>query len=102
MKKLFIEKLMLIVPLLISSFAYTENNRDPEALFNSFCFSCHGTGWEDAPVIGDSYAWEERLEQGINVLIKHTVEGFNSMPPKGGCGNCTVEELKTVILWMSE
>ncbi|GAB1266180.1 c-type cytochrome [Aurantivibrio infirmus] len=73
-----------------------------ESLFASYCFSCHGTGWEDAPVVGDPFSWEERKEQGIDILLKHTLEGLNSMPPKGGCAKCTTEELKQLIVWMIE
>ncbi len=92
----------LLLIFLASSQANSSEARKPEKLFDTFCFSCHGTGWENAPVIGDSFAWEERIEQGIDVLLKHTVEGFNSMPPKGGCADCTSDELKALILWMSE
>lgn len=87
--------------LAFSSFAFTDDEKT-EALFNSHCFSCHGTGWEDAPVVGDPFSWEERKEQGIDVLLKHTLEGFNSMPAKGGCDSCSTEDLKQLIIWMME
>lgn len=76
--------------------------RDPQTVFDNFCFSCHGTGWEDAPVIGDEYAWEERKAQGLETLLKNTTEGLNGMPPKGACADCTSEELKAVVQWMIE
>lgn len=79
-----------------------QESRDAETIFDDFCFSCHGTGWENAPVIGDSFAWEERKEQGIDVLLKHTLEGFNTMPAKGSCTDCSEEELRKVVEWMIE
>lgn len=82
--------------LLTSAFAAAEG-RDPEQLFDSHCFSCHGTGWDNAPVIGDVFAWEDRLGKGIDVLLEHTIKGFNTMPPKGNCFDCSDAELKAVV-----
>lgn len=71
--------------------------RDADTVFDNFCFSCHSTGWDNAPVIGDPFAWEDRRAKGIEVLLQNTVEGFNAMPPLGGCNDCTEDELRTVI-----
>ncbi|WP_460234054.1 c-type cytochrome [Aurantivibrio plasticivorans] len=85
----------------IPDLATAEQARSPQTIFDTFCFSCHGTGWENAPVLGDSFAWEGRKEQGMAVLLQHTLEGFGGMPIKGGCADCTEEELKATIEWMS-
>ncbi len=97
----FLTSLGLITGLCLPFFAGAET-RAPEDLFKKYCFDCHGTGWEDAPVVGDSFAWEERREQGIETLLKHTIEGYYSMPPKGGCNDCSNEEFKALIEWMME
>lgn len=81
---------------------HAEEPRDPEALFNQYCFNCHGTGWEGAPVMGDEFAWEGRREKGMEVLLENTLAGSNGMPPKGGCSDCSEEELKTIVQWMIE
>ncbi|MGQ9426609.1 c-type cytochrome [Gilvimarinus sp. F26214L] len=78
----------------------TADPRDADSIFDNYCFSCHGTGWDNAPVLGDSFAWDERKEKGLDVLLKNTVEGFNTMPPKGSCADCTEEELKAVVEMM--
>jgi len=80
--------------------ATANNARTPQTIFQDFCFSCHGTGWENAPVVGDAFDWEERREQGIDTLLKHTLEGINAMPAKGACTDCTEEELKKTVEWM--
>lgn len=72
-------------------------SRDADTVFDTFCFSCHGTGWDNAPVIGDSLVWDDRRAKGIDVLLKHTIEGFNAMPPKGGCADCSEKELRAVV-----
>ena len=33
---------------------------------------------------GDAGAWSARLRQGFDTLVKHAVEGFKTMPAKGG------------------
>ncbi len=98
--KLFLNSVIYLLFLFThSTFAA---DRDPETIFNDFCFACHGTGWDDAPIIGDSFAWEERLEKGMDTLLKNTLEGINAMPPKGACDNCNKEELLAVIKYMTE
>ena len=71
--------------------------RSADKIFTAYCFACHGTGWEDAPVIGDSFAWTERREKGLEILLRNTLEGVNAMPAKGACTDCSDEELLSVI-----
>ena len=55
-----------------------------------------------APKVGDAAAWAPRLAKGNDVLLKHVVEGFNAMPPKGTCMDCTDEDFKKLIEKMSK
>ncbi|WP_106316224.1 c-type cytochrome [Legionella pneumophila] len=74
-----------------------------EKIFNHFCVNCHGTKPMislGAPEIGNERAWGERLKQGMEVLFKHTDEGFNAMPPRGGCFECTDKQLILAIIAM--
>jgi cytochrome c5 len=36
------------------------------------------------------------------VLVKHVIEGFNAMPARGLCMDCSAEGYKAVIAWMSK
>ncbi len=82
--------------LFVTSFGWSAE-RDVEKIFNDYCFACHGTGWEDAPVVGDSFAWQERKQKGIAELVANTINGVNAMPPKGTCNDCSEKELKAVV-----
>jgi cytochrome c5 len=42
------------------------------------------SGAAGAPKTGDAGGWAPRLRQGFDTLVKHAVEGFKAMPPKGG------------------
>ena len=59
-----------------------------EQVYNTTCVACHGAGIAGAPKFGDKEAWAPRLGQGLAVLHKHALEGFQGkagvMPPKGG------------------
>jgi cytochrome c5 len=55
-----------------------------EAVYKLACAVCHDAGLAGAPKTGDAGAWAPRLKQGFDTLVKHGVEGFKAMPPKGG------------------
>jgi len=75
--------------------------RDAETLYNQSCIACHASGAAGAPKKGDAAAWEPRVAQGMDTLLKHTKDGLNAMPPKGMCMDCTDEEFKALITYMS-
>lgn len=74
--------------------------RGGEQIYNTSCLGCHGTGAAGAPLKGDAAAWEPRKAQGMDVLLEHAVNGFNAMPPKGTCMDCSNEELQAAIDFM--
>jgi cytochrome c5 len=55
-----------------------------EQAFNMVCTSCHTSGINGAPKIGDHAAWGPRIAQGKEVLYKDAINGKGAMPPKGG------------------
>jgi len=71
-----------------------------EQVYNQFCGTCHNAGVAGAPVLGDGAAWESRLAKGMDTLWDHTLNGFNAMPAKGTCMNCSDEELRNALDYM--
>ena len=65
------------------------------------CALCHVTGVAGAPIVGDSQQWQQRLAQGEEVILRHTLEGFNSMPPLGYCMACEVDDFRAMIGYMA-
>ena len=59
-----------------------------EAVYNSACVACHGSGVGGAPRLGDVAAWSSRIAQGEAVLSDRVINGYTGaagyMPPKGG------------------
>lgn len=74
-----------------------------EQIYSHFCANCHAKKpliELGAPKIGEETDWKLRLNQDINILYKHSDEGLNGMPPRGGCFECTDEQLILAIVEM--
>lgn len=72
-----------------------------EQIVKHFCANCHAVKPLiplGAPRIGQEEDWTARFEQGLKVLLKHTEEGLNAMPARGGCFECSDEQLILAIL----
>jgi len=59
-------------------------DKSPKELYQGACAACHGTGAAGAPKLGDAAAWAPRLEQGLDTLVNHAINGKGAMPPRGG------------------
>ena len=70
-------------------------------LYNRSCRSCHAQGAGRAPRTGDRNAWAPRLQKGTSVLLAHTIDGFNGMPPMGMCFDCNEDDFTALISYMS-
>ncbi len=69
-------------------------------VYQAACFACHATGAAGAPKLGDAAAWAPRIEKGMETLVSHAINGFNAMPPKGGCMACSDEEVTNAVQHM--
>jgi cytochrome c5 len=76
--------------------------REPKAIYDKYCFSCHATGAAGAPKLGDAAAWSDRIAKGMDTLYTHSIQGFRGMPPKGLCMDCSEEEIKATVDYMVE
>ena len=65
------------------------------------CRSCHTIAGTGAPLTGDTAAWAERMEKGMNTLVDNVVNGFGGMPPYGMCMDCDGEQFEALILFMA-
>ena len=82
--------------------AASSGPRSGSDVYNSACTACHATGVAGAPVLGNADQWAPRIEQGMDTLIDHAINGFNAMPPKGACASCSDEEIVAAVEHMVE
>lgn len=52
--------------------------------YQAVCAECHDKGVNGAPKTGDKDDWAGRSWLWEAVLFEHAIEGYKSMPPKGG------------------
>ena len=80
--------------------------RAGRALWGDNCSNCHGgnkaTG---APKITSAKAWTPRIEQGMDVLVDHALNGFvgptyTQMPARGANPELTDEEVTLAVAFM--
>ena len=67
-------------------------------IYQAFCQNCHAPQPIiplGAPKIGVNSDWIGRKE-----LLKNTLQGIGLMPARGGCFECTDEQLKKTIDYM--
>jgi cytochrome c5 len=79
---------------------------DPKAaekIYQQYCANCHALDPLiplGAPRLGDKAAWQGRLRKGDAILLKHSLNGIGLMPARGGCFECSDEQIKMVINYM--
>lgn len=71
-----------------------------ENLYTKNCAGCHEEGSFDAPVRGNRESWH-RFPRSPTKLLELAFEGNGAMQPKGGCDECTSEDLSALIKYMA-
>lgn len=76
-------------------------SNEGKAIVEHFCANCHAPNpliALGAPRMGHSEDWVVRLKQDPDTMWQHTTEGWHAMPARGGCFECSDEQLKKAIL----
>ncbi len=74
--------------------------RGGSEIYQRTCVLCHGSGVAGAPLFANAQAWAPRKAKGMAVLLNHALLGFNYMPPRGSCTDCSDSEIKEAIRYM--
>jgi len=73
---------------------------DAAGVYQMNCFACHGTGAAGAPMLGDSEAWDARMEKGMEAVMANAINGVGAMPARGICMSCSDDDLQQVVEYM--
>ncbi|WP_026970703.1 c-type cytochrome [Aliagarivorans marinus] len=76
--------------------------RDGATIYNTFCTACHSTGVAGAPKRGDADEWAARVGKGEDTVFANAWNGINAMPAKGTCGDCSEDEIKAAIAYLTQ
>jgi cytochrome c5 len=74
--------------------------RTGDQVYNGACAACHTTGAAGAPKLGDAGAWAARIDQGMETMVKHAIQGYNAMPARGLCADCSDQEIADAVAYM--
>lgn len=77
-------------------------DRDLAEIYQRSCQACHSRPDTTAPLTGDVASWQPRLEQGMDTLLLHVIEGYGGMPPYGLCMDCSASDFEQLIAFMSQ
>ena len=95
-------KNILIGAALIVAASTSAQAADGKAIVEKACTACHAVGVANAPKIGDKAAWDTRKAKGIDALLVSVKGGLNAMPPGGMCTDCSDDDYKAAIAYMSK
>ncbi|MCE9688165.1 c-type cytochrome [Shewanella sp. AS16] len=95
MKKLL--AMTAVAALTLSTSVLAQEGKD---VFDKACHICHEMGIAGAPK-AHTADWEPRLAKGVDALLNSVKSGLNAMPPGGMCTDCTDEDYKNAIGFMS-
>ena len=76
-----------------------------EQIYQHYCSLCHDDQPQipmGAPRVHHREDWIHRWSQTQDELWKHMSEGIGTMPPRGGCFECSDEDLRNVLLWLQQ
>lgn len=65
------------------------------------CHTCHANRASTAPLTGFAADWHPRLRQGKAVLLAHVRDGYQGMPARGFCNDCSDQDFEALIAFMS-
>lgn len=74
--------------------------RTSESIVRAQCATCHESGQDGAPKIGDRAAWIPRLKRGLDPLVASAVHGHGPMPSRGGLSDLSDAEIRGAIVYM--
>ena len=73
--------------------------KEPTEVYQTYCFACHQTGANNAPIMGNAEQWAPRIDKGIDELYANAINGYNNgaMPAKGLCMDCSDDDVKATV-----
>jgi len=90
----------LAATLNIKESATKRKQKTPVQRYINICLDCHWHGIMDSPRFGSKKDWAPRIEKGMETLYNHAIHGFNSMPARGTCTECTDDDIKALVDYM--
>lgn len=99
------ERLVWLVGLLVVLSLATVQAKEVSSLYQDNCAACHdasAAAESGAPAVGDKSAWAARLKKGMPALLTSVKGGQGRMPARGLCNDCSDDDYKALIQYMTK
>lgn len=80
--------------------AGSAGDRSGKDVVQATCGTCHATGKDGAPKIGDHAAWGKLASRGLTSLTQSALAGIRRMPAHGGSADASDVEISRAITYM--
>ena len=90
----------LLVSLSTVSVSAAAPARTGKQVYEAACKACHVTDISGAPKYGDKVWLQMEKKEGLKELTKDAIKGVRAMPPRGGCADCTEDEIRAAIKYL--
>ena len=74
--------------------------RTGKQVYEAVCKACHDTGISGAPKFGDKVWLKLEKKEGMKELVKDAIKGERAMPPRGGCADCSDNEIRAAVKYL--
>ncbi len=90
----------LLLVALVSTNQVQAAERTGKQVVDEVCASCHTTGIDGAPKIGDRAEWSKRASKGLSNLTQNAITGVRNMPAHGGQAKLSDVEMSRAVAYM--
>ena len=102
---IFLTSGILFIYLFVLSASIQAETQMGESIYKDFCASCHEGGFKGwvtgAPDIEKPSEWDQYRKNGLEMMVKNTIDGTEHMDPKGGCKDCTDEQIESSVKYIN-
>lgn len=74
---------------------------DGAQVYRAICASCHATGTNKAPMVGDTKRWGKLIKEGQAHITADGYHGIRAMPARGGKPDLTLAEFASAVVYMA-
>jgi len=96
---------LCFICLLVVSGSIQAETKTSESIYKDFCKACHEGGFKGwitgAPDVDAPLEWDQFRKKGLETMVKNTINGTEHMDPKGGCKECTDEQIKFTVEYIN-
>ena len=102
----YLTLIVMVIPSITMADGHSATAPSGQVVFETSCANCHdsliGGFFSGAPALGDKADWEPLLPKGIDGLTGTTLAGTEEMAARGGCAECTDEEIRSAVEYIVE